>query len=307
MKSIFHSKFLSWFILLALVMVWGSSFILMKRGLEVFSSTEVGALRISMTFVFLLPLFIKNFRKVEKRHWKLIALSGLLGNGIPALLFAKAQTEIDSSLAGILNSLTPLFALIVGVAFFKQKTKWFNVLGVFVGLIGAIGLLALSGKANFNSNFSYGIYIIIATVLYAINMNIIKKYLTSINSATFTSFAFFFIGIPATIYLFSTDFILRLQTDDKGTESFLYIIILAVIGTAFAGIAYNYLIKISSVLFAASVTYMIPFIALLWGVFDGEQFKITYIIWIALILLGVFLANAKRIKLFFFKKKIIIE
>ncbi len=304
MKIGFISKFLPWIILLTLVIVWGSSFILMKRGLEVFSSTEVGAMRISITFIFLFPFFLRNFKTVERKHWKLIALSGLLGNGIPAFLFAKAQTGIDSSLAGILNSLSPLFTLIVGISFFNQKTKWFNVAGVFIGLIGAIGLLAISGKANFNSNFSYGIYIIIATILYSVNINIIKKYLTGINSVTFTSFAFFCIGVPATIYLFSTDFIFRLQTNEKGTESFIYIIILAVLGTALAGVAYNYLIKISSVLFAASVTYMIPVIALLWGIFDGEQFKITYVVWIALILLGVFLVNIKKLKLFFLKEKL---
>jgi len=298
MKNRFYSKFLHWLILFSLVIVWGSSFILMKKGLEVFTSSEVGAIRISITSIFLFPLFLKNFKSVERRLWLLIALSGLIGNGIPAFLFAKAQTGIDSSLAGILNSLTPLFALIVGITFFNQKTKWFNVAGVFIGLIGAIGLLVISGEANFNNNFSYGIYVIIATLLYSININIIKKYLTGINSGALTSFAFFFIGIPAIIFLFSTDFIFRLQTVENGTESFVYIIILAVIGTALAGIAYNYLIKISSVLFAASVTYMIPIVALLWGVFDGELFKIDYIIWILLILLGVFFVNIKKLKMF---------
>ncbi len=303
MKHIFYSRFLPWIILLTLVIVWGSSFILMKRGLEGFSSTEVGALRISITFIFLLPIFINKIKTVEKKKWGLIALSGLLGNGIPAFLFAKAQTGIDSSLAGILNSLTPLFALIVGVSFFNHKTKWFNVVGVFIGMIGAIGLIAVSGKANFNDNFSYGIYIIIATIMYAFNMNIIKKHLTGINSGTLTSFAFFFIGIPATIYLFSTDFIYRIQNTPQGTGSFIYIIILAVFGTALAGIVYNYLLKISSVLFAASVTYMIPIIALLWGIFDGERFKVTYIIWIILILFGVFMVNAKKMRLFPQKEK----
>jgi drug/metabolite transporter (DMT)-like permease len=300
MKSV-SNKLLAWFLLLMLVFVWGSSFILMKRGLVTFSSSEVATLRITITFIFLLPFFIRNIKKVEKKHWKLIALSGLIGNGIPAYLFTKAQTGIDSSLAGILNSLTPLFTLIVGLSFFGQKTKWFNIAGVFIGLAGAIGLLTLNGKTAFNNNLVYGIYVIIATILYAFNINIVKKYLTSINSFTYSSIAFFFIGVPATIYLFSTDFIFKAQTAEKSMESLVYIIILAVVGTALATVAYNYLLKISSVLFAASVTYMMPLVAVLWGVFDGESFCLTSIIWIALILLGVFLVNINR--LFFMNRK----
>jgi len=289
---------LPWIILLSLVFIWGSSFILMKKGLIVFSSEEVAALRISITFIVLFPFFLKNIRNVTGKQWLLIAITGIIGNGIPAFLFTKAQTVIDSSLAGILNALTPLFTLIVGIIFFTRKSKWFNVAGVFIGFAGAAGLLALGEKTNLSGNISYGIYVVIATILYAFNINIIKQYLTVINSVTYTSFAFFIIGIPALVYVFTTDFIYKMETNDKAIMSLTYIIILAVIGTALATVAYNYLLKISSTLFAASVTYMMPIVAVLWGVYDGEVFKAGNIIWIILILTGVFLVNTRKLKIF---------
>lgn len=292
MKKKSGTTFIDWCILLALVLTWGSSFILMKRGLEHYSHTQLAMLRISIACIFLLPFAIRSIKKINRKKLGYIALVGVIGNGIPAFLFAKAQTGIDSSLAGILNSLTPLFALVVGMMFFKFKAKWLNIFGVFIGLAGTIGLMSISGHKSLDFNFSYGIYVMIATLLYAINLNIVKKYLKDTDSITITAFAFLIIGIPVLFFLFlATDFTTVLATKPGALEGLGYIAILGVFGSGIALMLYNKLIKTSGVLFAASVTYLMPVVALFWGIIDGEIFEPVYLLWIAIILLGVFMVN----------------
>jgi drug/metabolite transporter (DMT)-like permease len=143
-QSFERSRFLAWVLLITLVFVWGSSFILIKKGLEVFSVEELGALRISLAFLVLVPLTFSRFSKVPRRKWIVLATVGIIGNGFPAFLFAKAQTGIDSNLAGILNSMTPLFTLIIAVSFFRFRARWYNVTGIFIALAGAIGLISIS-------------------------------------------------------------------------------------------------------------------------------------------------------------------
>ncbi|MCF8227588.1 MAG: EamA family transporter [Bacteroidales bacterium] len=292
MKEGLKTKLISWGILIALALTWGSSFILIKKGLGVYSSQEVGALRIIISFLILLPFALMRIKRVQAREWKYLFIIGAVGSVAPAFLFAKAQTGIDSNLAGILNSLTSLFTLIIGLVFFQLKTRWFNVFGVFLGLIGAVGLISVSGGNNFSGNIGHSVFVIIATICYAINVNVLKKYLKRLDAFTITTISFFLMGIPLIIYLLIfTDFIAQLQTDADAMEGLLYISILAVFGTGLALIAFNYLIKISSVIFSASVTYLIPVVAVIWGIIDGEIFEAYYFAWIALILLGVYLVN----------------
>ncbi|MFA5781146.1 MAG: EamA family transporter [Bacteroidales bacterium] len=283
---------IQWIIMIALAIVWGSSYILMKRGLEFFPAMQVGALRITISFLFLLPFALWRIKRVKKENLKYLVIVGFLGSGIPAFLFAEAQTGLDSQIAGIINSVAPLFVLIFGTLFFNVRVKWYNVAGVFIGLSGAIGLLSACGNKSFDSNLGFGIYIIIATMLYSININVIKKYLKETDSLTITAISFIFIGVPSIIYLMSgTDFITRLSETPGAMKGMGYLSLLAILGTALAGILYNYLIKISSVLFSASVTYIIPIVAIMWGTNDGEHFYLGYIIWIALIFSGIFLVN----------------
>ncbi|MGD0711948.1 MAG: DMT family transporter [Bacteroidales bacterium] len=290
-----NTLFLKWVILIFLVLTWGSSYILMKRGLEGFSSAQVGALRISITFLVLIPLVIKRIKSVPAKKYWLLIISGILGNGIPAFLFAHAQEGIDSEISGILNTAAPLFALIMGAVFFNLKTRWYNIVGVFVGLAGAVGLLSV-GIKGFDNNFRYGIYVLIATFLYSININIVKKYFKEIDSITITSMAFVVMGVLASIYLFTdTDFVSRIG-NTAGLIAFGYISILAVMGTAIANMLYNKLIKMTSVLFASSVTYLIPIVAIMWGILDGEPFYLGYVFWILMIFLGLYLVNRERKK-----------
>lgn len=285
----------SWLILIFLVLVWGSSFILMKKCLVYYSHTEVALLRISITFLFMLPFAIHTFKRLNTKKYKAIAISGIIGNGIPAFLFAKAQTGIDSSLAGILNSLTPLFALIVGLLFFKSKAFWYNITGIFIGLVGTVGLMTISGGKTLESNFSYGIFIIVATLLYAINANVIGTFLKDTDSLTITSYAFTTIGIPAILgLLFFTDFTGTDFSNPQAVEGLIYVSILAIVGSGISMILYNKLIKTSGVLFAASVTYLMPVVAVLWGIIDGEKFGLVYLLWISIILVGVFMVNYQK-------------
>jgi drug/metabolite transporter (DMT)-like permease len=288
---------ISWLILVVLMLTWGSSFILIKRGLTVFDSMQVGALRIGIAFIVLLPFAFSRLKRLHKRHWVVLFFVSF-GSAAPAFLFPMAQMGIDSGIAGILNSLTPLFTLIIGLSLFQLKTKWFNVVGVVIGLVGAIGLINVSGGGNFSFNFGYATYIIIATILYAFNGNLIKRFLNDLDSFTITIFSFFIFGLPALIYLFvGTDFAFKFSTHPQFWEGMAYLSILAIVGTAAALIAFFYLIKITNVIFASSVTYLIPIVALAWGIIDGERFEITYVLWVSFILIGIYLVNAKKLLL----------
>jgi drug/metabolite transporter (DMT)-like permease len=277
--------------------IWGSSFILIKKGLVYFSPQQVGSLRIVITFLFLLPLAFGRFKGLTKRDWKYLALVGIIGSGAPAFLFAAAQTGIDSSLAGILNSLTPLFTMIIGIIFFNLRIKWFNILGVFIALSGAVGLISVSGGQSFDFNIRYAIYVIIATICYATNVNLVKAYLTHLHQVTITVFSFILIGFPVLMYLlFFTPLYTELKVEPMNWAGIGYVAILGVVGTGLALIAFNKLIKMASPVFAASVTYMIPVVALFWGIADGEVFEWYYLIWILLIIAGVFLVNKRRLR-----------
>ena len=290
-----NTKFINWLILIALALIWGSSFILMKRGLEVYSSDEVAALRIFIAFLFLSPLIFKHVKMPLLKHWRGFVGMGVLGNLIPAFLFTKAETGISSSFAGILNSLTPLFTMVLGVMLFKAKTAWINAIGIFIGFFGAIGLLMVGKSVDMNNNLLFGFYVVLATFCYGFSVNIIKKYLNEVNSITATVWAMMFIGPVAGAYLFGfTDFSTRLSGDPMALNSLGYVCILAILGTALSVIIFNVLIRNTNALFASSVTYLIPIVAIGWGLFDDEVILPWHFMWIIIILLGVYLVNKKK-------------
>ena len=288
---------LPWLLLFILTLIWGSSFILIKKGLVYFDSTQVGAMRIAISFLFLLPFALSRIRRVARREWRHLLLVGMVGSGLPAFLFARAQTGLDSSMAGILNSLTPLFTLLVGIIFFGSSTRWKSITGVFIGLAGAVGLISVGGGHTFEFNIKYAIYIVIATLCYAINVNIIKYRLQRLDAVTITSMSFIFIGLPVLIHLFLfTDFTSRLGSTEGAWLGLSFIAILAVVGTGLALMLFNALVKLASPVFASSVTYTIPLVAVLWGLADGEPLSWSAGIWMLMILVGVFLVNKKERK-----------
>lgn len=289
------SILLAWLILFVLVLTWGSSFILIKKGLITYTAVQVGVLRIGIASLALLPLAVKHIKRFPKRKWKYILLSGIVGNLIPAYLFAQAETGIDSSLAGVLNSMTPLFTLLLGLAFFQQKITRSNTIGIIVALIGAFGLISVSGGNEFSFNLKYSLLVFIATICYAININMVKRFLQDVPALLITVYAFFVIGIFSWLVLLTgTDFVARTAEHPQALSSLGFIAILAVIGTAVAMILFNHLIRITNAVFASSVTYLMPIMAVIWGVLDGEAFESIFLVWIGLILGGVFLVNSRR-------------
>ncbi len=282
-----------YFYLIVLSLIWGSSFILMKKGLEVFSYEQVAALRLFITSIVLIPFVFSALNKIKKKHYVPIFVAALFGSGIPAFLFTLAQTYLDSSFVGILNSLTPLFTFCIGIIIFNQKYHKINLLGIFIGLIGAI-FLSLN---NLNQSISINIYVylvVFASLLYAISANVIKRYLYDLDSTDITSIVFLILGPLSGVYIFSTDFIV-LFDNNKAYESLAYITILAIICTALAGVMFYKLIKISSPTFATSVTYLIPIVALFWGFIDGEKLIGQYFVGVALIFSGLYLVNKKSV------------
>ena len=280
------------FVLLALI--WGTSFILIKKGLVVFSPVQLGSLRIMITFLALLPLAMIRMRKIKLRDWLIMAVSGLIGSFFPAYLFSFAQEGINSSTAGILNSLTPLFALLIGVVFFKFKARWWNYLGIIITTLGTYGLLSISGGNSFDFNLKYGSYIIIASLGYGAQVNIIKHYLNHLPSLTIVSLQFLMISVPAMVVLFFyTDFLALASFEPEFLKAMLYVSILALIATALALVLFYRMVKLVDPVFSSSVTYFIPAIASLWGLLDGETLGSAYVLWVSIILFGVFFVNTK--------------
>lgn len=286
---------MNWLIMLLLALIWGSSFILIKIGLKEFPPEQVGTLRISVSFIALSTLIPFYIKKVKLKDLKYIALVGLFGSGIPPILFALAQTKIDSSMAGIINSSVPLFTFIIGVLIFGAIFSFTKLIGVLIGLTGAV-LLLIYGVSNPSAEvYLYGSLVLLATICYACSVNIVKKYLQEVNAIAISVFSFILIGIPAVIYLLTTDFIPHLMQVQKAKYSFLAIVVLALFGTAIANMLFFYLTQRTTALFASTVTYLIPVVAVGWGVGAGEVITWFHFIGMLLILFGVYLtSNIKK-------------
>lgn len=282
------------FLLVILALIWGTSFILIKRGLLVFAPQEVGALRVTAAALFLLPAALVRFKELTKDHyWKLL-LSGMMGIFIPAFLFATAQTNMDSSVAGILNTLTPIFTLLVGSFLFGQKFKNLAVVGIVLGFLGGVVLMFSRTGGEIGSLNVYALLIVVACMFYAANLNFIKYKITDLKALTITSGSLMMIGPLAIVYLFGfTEFTTKLQTVEGAWTACGFIVLLGIMSTAIATFLFNRLVKISTPIFASSVTYIMPVVAVGWGLFDGEALGVGHFIGMAAITVGVYLANRR--------------
>jgi len=287
-------SFLAISLLLILSLIWGTSFILIKQGLKVFAPDMLASLRVTAAAVFLLPLALPRFRELKSKDISRLFISGLLGVFIPAFLFAFAQTQLNSSLAGILNTLSPLWAMIMGALFFGQRFRGYVVAGIIVSFVGAV-LLAMSRAGGSITGFNlYALLIVTACALYGTNVNWVKFKIHSLSSITITSVSLLLVGPLGAIYLFVfTDFVTVMQQAEGAWMAFGYIALLALMSTALANLMFNKLLKITDPIFASSVTYIMPVVAVMWGVIDGEQLLPGHFAGMALILGGVYLANRK--------------
>ena len=283
-----------WLYLIVLSVIWGTSFILIKKGLVGLTQIQLGSLRTVMTAIILFSVGLPTLKQIRKSQWKWIALSALFGTFFPAFLFAFAQKQIDSAVASILNSLTPLATAVLGYLVFSINTTKRQMIGVFIGLVGSVMLIMAGAHINPQQNHWYGILVLIASVGYALNVNILKKYLNELSPLAIATGNFVVIVIPALIILISTGYFNQIWTMPEVQMSSGYIAILALFGTALAKILFNKMIQISSPVFASSVTYTMPVVAVLWGVFDGERFGWYQAISALIVLSGVYLANQRK-------------
>lgn len=286
-----QQSFLAWGLLITLAIIWGSSFILIKKALNVYSAGEVGALRIVSAFLFLLPFGIRSLKKVERRHWPLLFSVGMFGSLLPSFLFATAQTRIPSSVAGILNALTPLFTLVLGASLFQQKITLRKLAGVVLGFVGSGALIFAGSEGSIDFNY-YALFVVLATVFYGANLNLIKFKIPDLSARVITSISLSIVGPAAMAYLiFFTPFTSKIGVQEGSYLALGAVSLLGILGTAIALILFNQLVKITSPLFTSSVTYIIPVIAVVWGLIDDESLYFGHYLGMALITIGVYLAN----------------
>lgn len=286
-----HNK---WVYLFILSLIWGSSFILIKKGLVGLDAFQLGSLRIVLTSLFLFSVGFKSVKQIRKIHWKWIAISGFVSSFFPPFLFALAQEHIDSAVASILNSLTPLATVVVGIIFFQIHSTRRQIFGVFIGLLGSILLIMAGANFHTNQNYMYSVLIIIATLGYALNVNILKKYLTDISALAVTTGNFLFLFLPALVVLYFTGFFETVSQSKEMQIAVGYVAILSLFGTALAKVLFNRMIQISTPVFASSVTYTMPIVAVLWGVIDGERFGFMQLFAAGIILVGVYLSHKRK-------------
>lgn len=282
-----------WYLLAFLGCVWGSSFILMQLGLQGVNAIQLGSLRILFAAGFLFLVGGKEIVKIPLYKWKYIALTSLFGTFVPAFSFAIALKKIDGSVSAILNSLTPLNTLLVGLFFFGLSAQRRQIFGVIIGFIGC-ALLVLSGsEANTTENYYYAILIVLASIFYGINVNLIKKYLSDLKPLTISTGNFVIMFVPALIVLYFTGFF-EIVGQEKVQNSLGYIAILGVIGTGLSNILFFKLIQLSSPVFASSVTYIIPLVAIFLGsLFMNESLTLLQIAGAFIVLVGVYFSSRK--------------
>jgi len=292
-----EKSLLNWVLLLVLTVIWGSSFILIKRGLEVFTPGEVGAYRMVAAASLLLPLSLPRIRQLSKTQVIHLLITGLLGSFIPAFLFPIAQTQLSSSLTGVLNALTPLFVVLVGALFFNTSITKKNGLGLAIAFVGVLVLVTFKeggSWASLTDINAYALFVIAACICYSINLHFIKARFTQLKSIEISSISLLLILPLALVYLLAgTEFSSKLSTQPQAWEALGYVTILGMVGTATALILFNIMIKSASPFFASLVTYTIPIVAILWGVLDGEVLLFGHYLGIAAVILGVWIGNRK--------------
>ena len=285
----------AWFLLILLSVIWGLSPMLIKKSLVSLHPLEIGALRLSFAAIILLPFLAKNIKEVKKKDFLILFISGIVGNVFPYFLYPIAQTKIDSGTSGVLTSLTPFFALIIGVLVYNQKATKNNLIGLTIGFLGTVALILFSSNSRGFGSDVFGLFVELATFLYGINLNLIKHHLNHLNPITIASFSIVSI-LPITLYILLdlTPFIDHIEKFEIHRNQFFYVAVLGILCTSIATIIFYNLIKIKDTVFASLVTYLMPIEAVSVGVIDGENINSIQLLGMVLIILGVFISAKKN-------------
>ena len=286
-----NNSLTNWFIFIILSFIWGSSFILMKEGLFALTAFQVASLRIISSGFVLLPVAIRHFRSLPRNKTGIIFLSGVIGSLLPAYLFCIAEEHIDSALAGTLNALTPVFVIVMGALFFRSKTSFYKIAGIVVSLTGSVFLFFAQPGFKENSNATDVLLVVIATVMYGINVNMVGKFLRDIPSLHIASVALSLNAIPAAIVLWFTGYFEQDIFSRPMLIATGFTFILGILGTALASVLFYMLIKRAGIIFSSMVTYAIPVVAVMWGIFYGEVIGWKQVACLIIILSGVYITN----------------
>lgn len=264
----------------------------MKASKNELTWAQIASLRIFSAGIVMLPFAFFYFSTVPRKKLFLVIVSAICGNLLPAYLFALAiARDLDSGLAGILNSLTPICVVITGLIFFRAQIAARKIMGVIIGFAGLI-LLTLAGKKGMSfEHLEYTLLVLLATILYGFNVNIVSHYLKEINPVHLAAVSISFMIIPAGLVLWQDNF-LQLHFDESDTQlAIINSVMLGIAGTALATALFYVLVQKAGGLFASLVTYGIPFIALGWGFIFGENITVVQVGCLTIILWGVYLAN----------------
>lgn len=293
MGKIFTNK---WFLLSIMALTWGSSFILIKKSLLVFSPFQIGAFRVGLSGLVLAIIGIPALRKLSRTDFLWIVAAGFFGNFLPMFLFPIAQTHVSSSLAGIINSMEPVFILVLAYLLFGIRSKFIQVIGAIIGFLGAATLLYFSEAKSDGAQIEFTLLLVLASASYAVSALIIKDKLQHVRSLHVSTGVFTIWMIPSILILVFSGFFRDFQFEEETFQALGYLSILSLVGTAAAIILFYKLIQDTSAVFASTVSYLLPIVAVVWGVIDGEEFTIWYVLGGLLILLGIYLIREKKTK-----------
>ena len=289
-----YKKPLAWLLLLLLACIWGSSFILMKKGLQALTPIEVGTLRVVAAATFFLPFSLARLRELTWQQYQLLFVSGLLGTFFPALIYAHAQAHIDSAIAGAFSALTPISVLAVGALFFQQKILKNEIVGILLGIVGAVVLVLVDATGQLTQLNQYMFLPILGGVFYANNSNWIKHKLQELTPLTIVSVSLLLIGIPMACALFTqTEFVTKLQTVNGAYLASGFVLLLGIMGTGVGYLLYTTLILLTSPVFANTVCFLTPIVALSWGIWDGETLLWGHYLGIGIVISGIYMVSQK--------------
>lgn len=279
----------AWVLLGILSLIWGCSFILIKKALVAFDPVQLTCLRLGISSLAFAPFVIYYRKEIEWKRLGNFFLVGMTGSGIPAFLFFKAQTHVSSSMAGVLNSMTPIWTLLLGGLFFNTGFSSQRTSGVLLGFSGAASLLWIQGGQDAQDNSWFGLLILCATLCYGLSVNMVQRYFHQTRPVIISAVSFFSIGIPALLYMITTDVAQVIQTHPDAVYSLVSVTTLSLFGTVIASIIFYSLVQRTNAVFGSTTTYFMPIVALGWGIADNETIGIIHFLSMGLILLGVYL------------------